>query len=166
MFCKCAISRCVSFKLKMSFRWSSTNFFRIYLTYFQLLGLCPVVFDHSKKLSSRLLIGISFLHIVLLTLVVIVAYAYGQYIFFIDGSLGQFNDTLLYIVILVACYATILESYVKRDIQSKIWSLLTQCHHNDQLDEIDQCKLWNCKEFNSYFIGLCALFESTKIFFF
>ncbi len=138
----------------MSFLLSSTTFFRIYLTSFQLLGLCPVVFNHSKKLSSTILIGISFFHIVLLTLIVIVTYAYSSYIFFDNDSFGQFNDLIKYVMVVVAYYAIIIESYLKRETQAKIWNLLARCHQTDRLDEIDQCKLWNCKGFNSYFFGL------------
>lgn len=144
----------------MVFCVSSTTLFRCYLNLFQLLGLCPVVFSHSRKLNSSVLILISFLHISLLTLVVIFVYAFSRFIFFYDGSFGQFNDTFLYIVVTIAYYSIIIESYLKRGTQSNIWKLLARCHQTDLLDGIDHCKLWNPKEFNNYFIGLSCLKES------
>lgn len=133
---------------------SSITLFRWYLNYFRLLGTYPVTFNRSDKPDSKTLILISLLHIVLVTLVVIIVYVYSEHIFYNDDSFGQFNDALLYAVVLIAYYAIIIESYLKRETQSKIWHLIAQCHHqSERIDDIDQWKLWNSKEFNSYFIG-------------
>lgn len=132
---------------------SSTSSLRFYLMYFQLLGQCPVVFNHSKQMSAKLLIAISFFHISVTTLLVIVVYVYCEYIFFMDHGFGQFNDMFLYTLILLAYYSIIIESYLKRQTQSKIWNLLAQFIQTDRLDEADNCKLWNSNEYNIYFIG-------------
>ncbi len=139
--------------------------FLSYLKYFQLFGLCPVIFNHSKKLNHTILMTISFVHIILLTSMATFVYQFSRQIFFDDDSFGEFNDTIKFTVVVIAYYAIVIESYLKRETQSKIWNLLAQCYQTDRLDEIDQCKLWNCKEFNSYFFGyfglafLCELYR-------
>lgn len=136
---------------------STGTLFQFYLRFFQLLGLCPVVFNHSNKFNFKILILISFVHIILLTVVVICVYTYGRYIFFNDGEFGQFNDTILYVVIIVADYAIIIESFLKRETQSRIWNLLARSHRVNRLDEIDQWKLWNVRQYNKYFCGLYSI---------
>lgn len=138
----------------MLFPVSSTKVFRMYLNCFQLLGLCPVVFSHSKKLNFNVLMMISLFHIIILTSIAIFGYAYSGDIFYDNDSFGQFNDIIKFVVVIIAYYAIIIESFVKRETQSKIWYLLARSHQTDRLDEIEQWKLWNCKEFNNYFLGL------------
>lgn len=138
----------------MFFRVSSTTLFHIYLNFFQLFGLCPTVFSHSKKLNFKVLIIISAFHILFITSIVVSVYAYSRHIFFDDDIFGQFNDTIKFVVVIIAYYAIIIESFLKRETHSKIWNLLARSHQTDRLDEIDQWKLWNAKEYNRYFFGL------------
>lgn len=134
------------------FRLSSIASYRMYLHYFQLLGLCPNVFCYSTKFNLKMLM-ISLIHIILLTLTVIIVYVYSRHIFFDGDIFGKFNDTLKYIGAVIAYYAILIESFLKRQTQSKIWNSLARCHHTDSLEAIDERKLWNSKEFNYCFFG-------------
>ncbi|XP_037036469.1 gustatory receptor 8a-like isoform X2 [Bradysia coprophila] len=141
---------------------SSATIMHSYLNYFQWLGLCPVVFSHSKQRNFRTLTVISFLHIIILSTMTILAYTYSHVIFFNDDSFGLFNDTIKFVAAVIAYYAIIIESFLKRGTQSRIWNLLAQCHQADRLDRIDQCKLWNPAQFNCYFFGYVGLMILTE----
>lgn len=143
----------------MIFGFTSTTILRSYLTYFQWLGLCPVVFNHSDKMNFTILKAASLFHITALTIMSILAYTYSHIIFFNDDIFGLFNDTIKFVAAVAAYYAIVIESFMKRDSQSKIWNLLAQCHRVNRLDEIDPCKLWNPTQFNCYFFGyFCLMF--------
>ncbi|KAG4076333.1 hypothetical protein HA402_005776 [Bradysia odoriphaga] len=87
----------------------------------------------------------------------ILAYTYSQVIFFNDDSFGLFNDIIKFVAAVTAYYAIIIESFLKRSTQSRIWNLLAQCHQANRVDGIDQCKLWNPAQFNCYFFGYVGL---------
>lgn len=137
----------------MFFHLSSTTLFRIYMYHFQFLGLCPTEVSHSIKLNFTILTMISLIHIILLTLVVILVHVYCRDIFFDDDIFGKFNDCSKYIGAVIAYYAIIIESFLKRGNHSKIWSLLAHCHHKYRIDEVVFCKLWNPKQFNLCYFG-------------
>lgn len=136
-------------------RCSSAILFRFYVKCFQLLGQCPVVFKHSKKFNSKVLTAISYFHVIVTSVVVLFVYLFKDHILYNGNIFGQFNDVLLYSLVILAYYGIVIESYVKREIQSKMWNSLAQHCQSERLDEGDQCKLWNCKEFTVYFFGLC-----------
>lgn len=136
---------------------SSTTLLRLYLNYFQWLGLCPVVFGHSKKNNFKTLTVISFVHLIALTTMVTLAYTFSHVIFFNEDSFGLFNDTIKFAAAVIAYYAIIIESFLKRDTQLRIWNLLTRYHQTDRLNDFDQCKLWNAAQFNCYFLGYIGL---------
>lgn len=144
-------------------RLSSINFFRMHFYYFQLLGMCPIILSHSTKLNLTrdftILKLISIIHITILTSSIVIVYTYSRKIFFDDDMFGKFNDTIKYIGVVIAYYAILLESFLKRGHQSNIWKLLARCHSTVELDVIDQCKLWNSKQFNSCFFGSYCIWE-------
>lgn len=114
-------TNCIEF-VQLLFKMDSTKT-KLILFYFQICGFCHLTSleKFSKKKSTELLIIWSYFHLIIISIVVVLAIYYSNQVFVTREMISAFTDVMQFALPVLSQYIIIIESLRTKYIKCRFW---------------------------------------------